>query len=81
MATTINYKPVWSDILVERLRSGRGSAIQAAWISSKPPRPQSKAEKKMRLRNDPDKMCAASLDTMTSTKAAELISILRIEAS
>jgi len=28
MATTINYKPVWSDILVERLRSGRGSAIQ-----------------------------------------------------
>jgi hypothetical protein len=27
MATTINYKPVWSDILVERLRSGRGSAI------------------------------------------------------
>ncbi|MDK1378228.1 MULTISPECIES: DpnII family type II restriction endonuclease [unclassified Sinorhizobium] len=28
MATTINYQPVWSDILVERLRSGRGSAIQ-----------------------------------------------------
>lgn len=28
MAATINYKPVWSDILVERLRSGRGSAIQ-----------------------------------------------------
>ena len=28
MATTINYEPVWSDILVERLRSGRGSAIQ-----------------------------------------------------
>ncbi|ANP90831.1 DpnII family type II restriction endonuclease [Rhizobium leguminosarum] len=28
MATTINYVPVWSDILVERLRSGRGSAIQ-----------------------------------------------------
>lgn len=28
MASTINYKPVWSDILVERLRSGRGSAIQ-----------------------------------------------------
>lgn len=28
MATTINYSPVWSDILVERLRSGRGSAIQ-----------------------------------------------------
>ncbi|WP_244395926.1 DpnII family type II restriction endonuclease [Beijerinckia indica] len=27
MATAINYKPVWSDILVERLRSGRGSAI------------------------------------------------------
>ncbi len=24
----INYQPVWSDILVERLRSGRGSAIQ-----------------------------------------------------
>lgn len=28
MATTINYDPIWSDILVERLRSGRGSAIQ-----------------------------------------------------
>lgn len=28
MTTTINYQPVWSDILVERLRSGRGSAIQ-----------------------------------------------------
>lgn len=28
MATSINYEPVWSDILVERLRSGRGSAIQ-----------------------------------------------------
>lgn len=28
MAETINYKPVWSDIIVERLRSGRGSAIQ-----------------------------------------------------
>lgn len=28
MATTINYQPVWSDILVERLRAGRGSAIQ-----------------------------------------------------
>lgn len=28
MAATINYKPVWSDILAERLRSGRGSAIQ-----------------------------------------------------
>lgn len=27
MATTINYEPVWSDILIERLRSGRGSAI------------------------------------------------------
>lgn len=27
MATSINYTPVWSDILVERLRSGRGSAI------------------------------------------------------
>lgn len=27
MAETINVKPVWSDILVERLRSGRGSAI------------------------------------------------------
>lgn len=27
MAATINYKPVWSDILVERLRAGRGSAI------------------------------------------------------
>ena len=27
MATNINYQPVWSDILVERLRSGRGSAI------------------------------------------------------
>lgn len=27
MATSINYEPVWSDILVERLRSGRGSAI------------------------------------------------------
>jgi hypothetical protein len=28
MSTTINYEPIWSDILVERLRSGRGSAIQ-----------------------------------------------------
>jgi hypothetical protein len=28
MANTINYRPIWSDILVERLRSGRGSAIQ-----------------------------------------------------
>ncbi|ESQ88311.1 hypothetical protein ABAC460_16760 [Asticcacaulis sp. AC460] len=27
MASTINYRPVWSDILAERLRSGRGSAI------------------------------------------------------
>lgn len=27
MAGIINYEPVWSDILVERLRSGRGSAI------------------------------------------------------
>lgn len=27
MATAINYQPVWSDILIERLRSGRGSAI------------------------------------------------------
>ena len=27
MAASINYEPVWSDILVERLRSGRGSAI------------------------------------------------------
>lgn len=27
MTTSINYTPVWSDILVERLRSGRGSAI------------------------------------------------------
>ena len=27
MAANINYDPVWSDILVERLRSGRGSAI------------------------------------------------------
>ena len=27
METSINYAPVWSDILVERLRSGRGSAI------------------------------------------------------
>lgn len=27
MATSINYEPVWSDILVERLRSGRESAI------------------------------------------------------
>jgi hypothetical protein len=28
MGATINYDPIWSDILVERLRSGRGSAIQ-----------------------------------------------------
>lgn len=28
METTVNYQPVWSDLLVERLRSGRGSAIQ-----------------------------------------------------
>lgn len=28
MGATINYQPVWSDILAERLRSGRGSAIQ-----------------------------------------------------
>lgn len=27
MAETVNFEPVWSDILVERLRSGRGSAI------------------------------------------------------
>jgi len=27
MATAINRRPVWSDILVERLRAGRGSAI------------------------------------------------------
>lgn len=27
MAAAVNYQPVWSDILVERLRSGRGSAI------------------------------------------------------
>lgn len=27
MAACINYEPVWSDILAERLRSGRGSAI------------------------------------------------------
>jgi hypothetical protein len=39
METTVNYQPVWSDILVERLRSGRGSAIQgqrrgAVWKNS-----------------------------------------------
>lgn len=28
MAAVVNHKPIWSDILVERLRSGRGSAIQ-----------------------------------------------------
>ena len=28
MTTTVNAKPIWSDILKERLRSGRGSAIQ-----------------------------------------------------
>jgi len=28
IARAINYQPVWSDILLERLRSGRGSAIQ-----------------------------------------------------
>lgn len=28
MTATVNRKPVWSDILQERLRSGRGSAIQ-----------------------------------------------------
>jgi len=28
MTRAVNYQPVWSDILVERLRSGRGSAIQ-----------------------------------------------------
>lgn len=27
MAVVVNHKPVWSDVLVERLRSGRGSAI------------------------------------------------------
>lgn len=27
MAATVNHVPVWSDVLVERLRSGRGSAI------------------------------------------------------
>ena len=27
MTSTINYEPIWSDILVERLRAGRGSAI------------------------------------------------------
>lgn len=28
MASAVNHQPTWSDILVERLRSGRGSAIQ-----------------------------------------------------
>jgi hypothetical protein len=28
MQLAVNYQPVWNDILVERLRSGRGSAIQ-----------------------------------------------------
>jgi len=28
MTLAVNYEPKWSDILVERLRSGRGSAIQ-----------------------------------------------------
>ncbi len=28
MATAVNFKPVWSDILIERLRSGRGKAIK-----------------------------------------------------
>jgi len=28
MTLAVNYEPTWSDILVERLRSGRGSAIQ-----------------------------------------------------
>lgn len=28
MSKVINFKPIWSDILIERLRSGRGSAIQ-----------------------------------------------------
>jgi hypothetical protein len=28
MSQAVNYQPSWSDILVERLRSGRGSAIQ-----------------------------------------------------
>jgi hypothetical protein len=27
MATTVNREPMWSDVLVERLRSGRGSAV------------------------------------------------------
>ena len=28
MTATVNAKPIWSDVLKERLRSGRGSAIQ-----------------------------------------------------
>ena len=28
MATAVNFKPAWSDILIERLRSGRGKAIK-----------------------------------------------------
>lgn len=28
MAAAVNFKPVWSDILIERLRSGRGKAIK-----------------------------------------------------
>ena len=28
MSLAVNYEPTWSDILIERLRSGRGSAIQ-----------------------------------------------------
>jgi len=28
MSEAVNYQPTWSDILIERLRSGRGSAIQ-----------------------------------------------------
>ncbi|MCG8492868.1 MAG: hypothetical protein MI743_14710, partial [Sneathiellales bacterium] len=27
LSNSVNFKPVWSDILIERLRSGRGSAI------------------------------------------------------
>ena len=28
LSNSVNFKPVWSDILIERLRSGRGSAVQ-----------------------------------------------------
>jgi hypothetical protein len=28
MAAAVNFKPAWSDILIERLRSGRGKAIK-----------------------------------------------------